>query len=356
MASGSEDDSQKTEQPTERRLEEASRKGQIVNSREVTSFLFFLTFLIAIWTVLPYITKTEGVHLAGYISNAHDITLDSSQSLKLMVSSLIMMLKIIILPLIFFIAAAIGSNYLQNLKINFSKEAIAPKLERISPLAGLKRLFSRRSLVEFLKGIIKILIVSIVSYKAIEPNLLKIKVSHELGINQLSQLIIDLIKKLFLWITSLMAFIAALDFFYQRFEYMQQLMMSKQELKEEFKETEGNPEIKAKLRRLRMERSRRRMMAAVPDADVIITNPTHYAVALKYEAIKMVAPMVVAKGKDNIALQIRKIAKENDVPIVENPPLARVLVETVEIDQEIPFEHYKAVAEIISYVYKLKGK
>ena len=153
-----------------------------------------------------------------------------------------------------------------------------------------------------------------------------------------------------------MAFIAVFDYMYQRHAYLKGLRMTKQEVKDEHKTQEGSPEIKGKIRAIRMERARKRMMAAVPKADVIITNPTHFSVALQYDAAKMAAPIVVAKGQDNIALKIREIAKKHDVPIVENPPLARALYASVDIDEPVPIEHYKAVAEIIGYVYKLKGK
>ena len=153
-----------------------------------------------------------------------------------------------------------------------------------------------------------------------------------------------------------MALIAAIDFLYQKQQHIKKLRMSKQELKEEFKQSEGDPMIKARLRQIRMERARRRMMAAVPEADVVITNPTHYAVALKYESNEMEAPMLTAKGVDSVAMRIREVAKEHDVPIVENPPLSRALYEGVDLDQQVPPEHYKAVAEIIGYIMRLKDK
>jgi flagellar biosynthetic protein FlhB len=159
-----------------------------------------------------------------------------------------------------------------------------------------------------------------------------------------------------IWICAAMFFIAILDVLYQRFEHIKSLRMTKQEIKDEYKQQEGDPHIKQRLRQLRAERARNRMMAAIPTSDVVVTNPTHYAVALKYDNASMQAPKVVAKGIDYMALNIRRIAEENDITIVENPPLARALYAAVEIDREIPFEHYKAVAEVISYVYKLKGK
>jgi len=162
--------------------------------------------------------------------------------------------------------------------------------------------------------------------------------------------------KLMIAVLAVMSAIAGLDWLYQRFDFTKQQRMTRQEIKDEFKQTEGDPMVKARLRQIRMERARQRMMAAVPEADVVITNPTHYAVAMKYEVDSMGAPKVVAKGVDHLALRIRELAKEHDVPVMENPPLARALCAAVEIDQEVPPEHYKAVAEIIAYVFRLQGR
>jgi flagellar biosynthetic protein FlhB len=179
---------------------------------------------------------------------------------------------------------------------------------------------------------------------------------HDMDMAAILWVLHHLSIKMLIGVCSAMAVIAILDFLYQRFEYLKNLRMSKQDIKDEFKQSEGSPEIKAKLRQMRMERARKRMMAAVPTADVVITNPTHFAVALKYDTAKHAAPHVVAKGQDNVALNIRKLAEENNIPIVQNPPLARALYETTDLDEQVPEEHFKAVAEVIAYVYKLKGK
>jgi flagellar biosynthetic protein FlhB len=213
-----------------------------------------------------------------------------------------------------------------------------------------------QSVVEFVKGIFKLIIVSLVAYNSIKSELPQLKLSHDLSIAAVLSLTLKLSVKMMIGICISMAIIAALDYLYQRHEFFKALRMSKHELKEEYRETEGSPEIKGKLKSMRMERAKQRMMAAVPKADVIITNPTHFSVALKYDMKKMRAPVVVAKGIDEIALRIREVAKKHDIPLYENAPLARTLYANVELDKEIPVEHYKAVAEIISYVYKLKNK
>nr|NIR60380.1 flagellar biosynthesis protein FlhB [Gammaproteobacteria bacterium] len=238
----------------------------------------------------------------------------------------------------------------------FSTEPIAPKLEKLSLAKGLKRLFSSRSLVEFLKGLAKISIVTAVVVlllwpeQEVIPNVTAMTAAQFVGMLQ------GLAVRILVAVLAVMTVIAVLDFLYQKHQHLKRLRMSKQELKEEFKQTEGDPMIKARLRQIRMERARRRMMAAVPEADVVVTNPTHYAVALKYDPQMTEAPVLTAKGIDSIALRMREVAEQHDVPIVENPPLSRALYDNVELDQEIPPEHYRAVAEVIGYVMRLKGK
>lgn len=210
--------------------------------------------------------------------------------------------------------------------------------------------------MEFLKGILKIVIVGYVAFVAVYPELPHIRQLPGSSVEAMLVFLAHLAMRMTIGAAVAMFFIALFDLIFQRFQYFKSLRMSKQELKDEYKQSEGDPVIKQRLRRLRMERAKQRMMAAVPESDVVITNPTHFAVALKYDGAVMKAPTLVAKGKDLVALKIREIAEENEVPVVENPPLARALFASTDIDAEIPFEHYEAVAKIISYVYQLKGK
>jgi flagellar biosynthetic protein FlhB len=253
-----------------------------------------------------------------------------------------------------FVAAIAGPLLQAGFTITF--EPLIPTLSRISPLAGLARLFSVRSLVEFFKGLLKLAVIGGVMVVVVLP--VAPGIGHFVGLEPVAML--EELKGLMLRMIGaalgVVTVIAAGDYLFQRFEFMQKMRMSKQEVKEEFKQTEGDPHIRGRLRQMRMERARRRMMQAVPKADVVVTNPTHYAVAMKYDPASMAAPVVVAKGADLIALAIRKVAEEHDVAIVESPPLARALFAAVEVDQEIPQEHYRAVAEIISYVFQLKGR
>lgn len=351
-----EDDSQKTEEPTQRRLEEALKKGQVVHSKEITNFLMILALVMIISFLSPIISKNATLNLSFYIENADNIELNEKNIGGLLLKVMFDGISFIILPLLITMVAALASSIIQNKGFISSVEPIIPKLEKISIFKGFGRLFSTRSVIELVKGVIKLVIVAIVCYLEVRSDLPKLKHLHELSLAAILLYLLDLVTNMIIGVCIVLAIIAALDYLYQRYEFYKQMRMSKQDIKDEYKETEGSPEIKAKQRRIRAERARRRMMSAVPTADVVITNPTHYAVALKYEPKKMSAPVVVAKGQDNIALVMRKIAEQNDVPIVENPPLARTLYVVTDIDEEIPVEHYKAVAEIISYVYKLKGK
>jgi flagellar biosynthetic protein FlhB len=346
---------EKTEEPTQRRIQEAVKRGQIAFSREVTNFLMMVVLVFNIAWFLPYLMSRATGMLARFIQSPDDMTVDTVGFGHLSWELVGDFLSLISIPVIATILAAFLSSFIQNGFI-FTVEPIMPKLEKISLLKGLKRMFSLRSLMEFLKGITKISIVGIVAYMAVKDELGMLDLLPGYDVPDMMHYLGHLAFRMALGATVVMALVAILDFLYQRFEYMKNLRMTRQELKEEFKQTEGDPVIKSRLKQIRQERARQRMMAAVPKADVIITNPTHYAVALQYEEDKMRAPVVVAKGADIIALKIRELGELNKVPIVENPPLARALFTTVELDQEIPLEFYKAVAEVIGYVYRLRGK
>jgi flagellar biosynthetic protein FlhB len=265
------------------------------------------------------------------------------------------MAKAAVLPLLLLVVVAIAGSVVQT-GLVFAVEKLGFDLARLSPLAGFQRLFSMRSGVEFLKNLAKVGAVMALAAMLLMPEIGRLPMLASIGAGALAGEIHHLMLRLFLGVLGLVAALALVDYGYQRMSFMRQMRMSKQEVKEEHKQAEGDPAVKARLRQIRMERSRRRMMAAVPTASVVVTNPTHFAVALRYEMGSKGAPRVVAKGADLIAKRIREVAEENDVPLVENPPLARALYATVDLDREIPPEHYKAVAEIISYVFRLKGK
>lgn len=354
MAEG-EDDSEKTEDPTQKRLDDARQKGQIPTSREVNHWIMFLAGAIFILGLAPSTGRDVADALDGIFANAHAIDV-TSRALPELFSRLIADIGLAIAPLAaLLIVFAFAAGVIQN-GFMFTPESIKPSFDKISPIAGFKRLFSLRSLTEFAKGVLKLAIVASVATAVVWPELSAIETLTGMSADALASRLRDLSAALILAVLAVMTAIAAADFLYQRWEHQKKLRMSRQDLKEEFKQTEGDPIVKQRLRQIRAERSRKRMIAEVPNADVVITNPTHFAVALKYDKGAMGAPTVIAKGVDNAALRIREVANDNNVPVVENPPLARALYASVDVDDEIPEEHYRAVAEVINYVWKLKGK
>jgi len=355
MADDQNDDSQKTEDPTQRRIEQAREKGQVARSQEVNHWFIILamTLLVTIFAA-PMADGVAGA-LRRFLEQPHAIRVDAGHLRALMAETLGQLGLAVLAPLSVVVLAAVIAGLIQNGLI-ISAEPVTPKLEKLSPKKGLKRLFSSKSLFDFLKGMTKIAIIGAVLAVIMWPELDLIPTIPDMSLTQFTTLLQSLATRVLLGVLSVMTVIAALDYLYQKQQHLKQLRMSKQEMKEEFKQTEGDPMVKSRLRQIRMERARRRMMAAVPEADVVITNPTHYAVALKYDMEVMNAPKLVAKGADSLAMKIRELAAEHGVPVVENPPLTRALYESVEIDREVLPEHYKAVAEVIGYVMRLKGK
>lgn len=355
MADEDQDESQKTEEPTQRRLEEAVKKGQVPTSRELTSFMMLLIFaLILIW-LAPVMMKHAVRTLTRFIEMPHTYQLDGIGLIRLSQEVLGSAFFSLFPSLALLILIIFLSSLLQHPPI-LSPEAFMPKLERISPMRGFKRLFSMRSAIEFIKGLFKISIVGFIAWQVVTSQLILIEDSVSKSILAILLLLGHVTLKMMIGVCVFMGLVGILDFLYQKFEYTKSLRMSKRDIRDEYKQTEGSPEVKAKLREIRNKRSQQRMMSAVPKADVVITNPTHYSVALQYDQQKHEAPIVVAKGMDFLALRIREVAKEHNIPIVENAPLARALYASAELEREIPLEHYQAVAEVIRYIYKLKGK
>ncbi|MTI45235.1 flagellar biosynthetic protein FlhB [Roseibium hamelinense] len=348
------DDSEKTEDPTQKRLREAHEKGDVAKSQEVSTWftLAGATMLIAFFA--PGIAGSLGSELKGYMEHAHQIPVDGSALGMLWWDTGRMLALLVGLPLLMVVAMAVAGNLVQH-QLLFTTETIKPKLSKVSPLSGFKRLFSSESLVNFAKGMLKISIVGALMVAVLWPR----RDEAEIMIFADMMIILEeariLVLQLLAAVLAFMTIIAGLDFIYQKHKWFQKQKMSLREVKEEFKQTEGDPLVKGKIRQIRMERARKRMMSAVPDATVVVTNPTHYAVALKYEE-GMGAPLCLAKGIDAVALKIREVAKDAEIPVIENPPLARALYANVEIDQEIPEEHYKAVAELIGFVFKMRKR
>lgn len=355
MAEDQTDDSQKTEDPTPKKLEEARKRGQIALSREVNNWVMLFAATIFIMTFAgPMMIGLRDI-MGTYIEQAHAMPQMPGGLGFVLGECLKEVLKVMFLPFLLLMAAAFFGPFLQVGPL-FAPGVIKPDFSKISIFKGFARLFSLRSLVEFAKGIMKISIVAVVAFVIIYPYFGKLEHLIDMPIIMVMGELQFLVIRMLVGVLIVLSIIAGIDLIYQRFEYNKKMRMSLQEVKDEYKQSEGDPHVKAKLRQLRAEKSRQRMMQSVPDADVVITNPTHYSIALKYNPDESPAPIVVAKGIDEIALRIREIAKENDITLYENRPLARALYDVVELDEMIPTEHFKAVAEIISYVFKLKGK
>lgn len=353
MAEGEEQDkSQKTEDPTQKRLDESRKKGQVPLSREVNNWIMIFAGAIIVVVFGPYIGRQLREAMFAFIQKPHELT-NIPEVLSTVTLDIFTIMALPVLLLI--IAAAAGP--IAQIGLLFAPEAIKPQASRISPLKGFQRLFSMRSIVEFVKGLFKLVVISAVAYFVLTPFFSGIDHFVQSPLNLMISDLISLIARLLVGVLFILFLVAGLDVFYQRYEHNQNLKMSRQEIKDEYKQTEGDPHVKARLRQLRMERARTRMMQAVPESDVVITNPTHYSIVLKYKPEEgMDAPICTAKGVDDLAMRLRERAKEFDIPLVENKPLARALFDTIEVNDKVPPEHYEAVARVISYVFKLKNK
>jgi flagellar biosynthesis protein FlhB len=347
------DDAEKTEDPTQRRLEDAIKRGDVVKSQEVNAwFVLAAAALVLLSFSGPMSTQLTAM-FRGILENSWRVPADGGGLMRVAREISVETLAAVAIPFLLLMLAAIGGNAIQH-RLVWSAEALTPRLSKISPLSGAKRLFSKQSLVNFFKGLAKLVVVGTVATALLWPARKRLEGLVATDPAAIAPLTRTLSLQLFGGVVAILAIIAAADYLFQYRQWYERQKMSLREVRDEFKESEGDPKIKAKVRQLRAQRMKKRMMAAVPTATVVITNPTHFAVALQWER-GMNAPICVAKGQDLIALKMREVAGENNVPIVENPPLARTLHATVQIDEEIPAEHYKAVAEVISYVVRLNG-
>jgi len=350
-----EDEASKTEEPTDKKLSKAREEGQVSQSQEIKSWASFFAAAIFVLFLGPIFAKSVVEPIIYFWRDGYQLSLDRN-SLGVMFERLLGDMGLRVLPLLFvFMLTAVMSGIFQTGLI-WAPKKLQPKLSNLSLKKGIKKIASTRSVVELIKTIFKMTLVGGAAFLVVLPIYMNVELLPEHDVFTLLSLMYDVAIYILISVTALMTLIAGLDFAYQRYTFMKQMRMTKQEVKDEHKQSEGDPQVKAKIRQLRMERSRQRMMTAVPTADVIVTNPTHYACALEYKQDLMGAPKLVAKGMDNLAFRIREIAEEHEVPIVENPPLARALYASVEIDEEIPAEHYAAVAEVIGYVMRLKGQ
>ena len=354
MAEDAGDDSDKTEEPTQRRLQEAHDKGDVAKSTEVVTFFALAAITLSIGAASGLSSQLLVVPMRGLIEHAADLSVEGGGLRRLFLSLGTAVGIALAAPMAILAAGALIGNLIQHRAV-FSAQSLEPRFDKVSPLSGMKRLFSVDNAVNFLRGLIKVVVLGTVMFTVLWPER-----------DRLDALVtIDFVKSLTVarsvslrmlgTILAIMFLVAVLDYAWVRWRWTKRHMMSLKEIKDEHKQTEGDPHVKGRIRSLRMQRARQRMMQKVPEATVVVTNPTHYAVALKYDD-STPAPICVAKGVDEVALRIREMAKASDVPVVENPPLARALYASVDLDEAIPEQHYKAVAQVVGYVMNLKKK
>jgi flagellar biosynthesis protein FlhB len=346
------DSSDKTQDPTQKRLDDAQDRGDVAKSQEVNTWFMIAGATLVLSTFSGSIGSGIQMPLRNLIANSWMIHADGPGLMELAHSLEYMLIAALGVPLLMLAIAAIAGNMVQH-RLVWSGEALKPKFSKVSPASGAKRIFGKQAAANFAKGIFKLVALGAVMMTILWPERHRLESFMRFDPDAILGVTTSLTLHLMGAVVAMLAVVAIADYFFQYRQWYERQKMSLQEMKEEFKQSEGDPHVKGRIRQLRQARMKKRMMAAVPKASVIITNPTHYAVALSYER-GMSAPVCVAKGTDLIALKIREVAGQHDIPIVENVPLARALHATVEIDDEIPVEHYHAVAEIIGYVMGLK--
>ncbi|MBT4687644.1 MAG: flagellar biosynthesis protein FlhB [Rhodospirillaceae bacterium] len=353
--SDDQDKSEKTEEPTAKRMEEAFKKGQVPKSLEVNHWFMLAGGAAVIGFYAGDVGSGIIHYFTRFLASPHAINAETGTLLEIANNAAANVLGLMAMPFLILVGAALAGNMLQH-RLVYAPDKIVPKLENVSLKKGITKIFGSKGAIDLLKAAAKIIVIGGMVIAIIWPDLANLRHVPRMELISMLAFIEQETLKIVMAVLVVMAAVAAGDTFYQRYDWFENLRMSHKDLKDENKQSEGDPHVKAKIRQLRAERGRARMMAAVPEADVVITNPTHFAVALKYDSETMAAPKVVAKGQDNIAFRIREVAEENDVPIVETPPLARGLFAAAELDREIPTEFFKAVAEVIGYVMRLQGR
>lgn len=347
---------EKTEKATPKRKKDERKKGNVFLSQEVVTILTLFGTFYTLKFLMPSIISTLEENFTYFNALAASKTELSANDLSSMFIDLVIVFaKTALIPLLVCGLVAIISTMFQT-RMLFSAKAFSFKAERISPIKGFQKLFSMRSFVELLKSLLKICIVLYIIYIVIKSELLlmpqMMHMSFMQSISKTGSIIMTIVTRA----GAVFVFVAGADYLYQWWQYEKNLRMTKQEVKDEYKQTEGDPQVKGRIRQIQQQRAKQRMMQSVPTADVIIKNPTHYAVAIKYDQDKNNAPRVVAKGIDSLALRIIATAEEHNVYVTENRPLARALYESVDLDSEIPERFYKAVAEVLAFVYSLRKK
>lgn len=345
----------KTERATPKKRQDAKKKGQTAKSQDINTAVVLLAIFLCLQFSGGYLQKG----LVSLFKNSFQKYLRMNatpENIQVILLEILKELAVLIGPIMLVaVIAGTAANFFQT-GFMFTPDAIQPKLEKINPLSGFKRIFSMRALVELLKSLLKISFIGVIAFAVLWRHSPEIMALSQESIGTTLAVLGSLTVQMGLYASGALLFLGVLDYLYQKYDFEKSIRMSKQDIKDEYKNTEGDPLIKSRIRQRQREMAMRRMMHEVPKADVVITNPTHFAIAIRYDESKQDAPFVVAKGVDYIAQKIKLVAKENDVIMVENRPLARALYSQVEIGQTIPEEFFKAVAEILAFVYRTKNK
>ncbi len=349
-----EDESSKTEEASEHKKQKAKEEGNVALSQDAKSFIMLLGMLFVVWLLFPIMGKWYLADFSYLITDVDSIPTDEKHLRFLFKNITISFFKIMAVPFLLLMILGIFASIGQTGFI-FAPKKLEPNWDKLNIFTGLKKFITMQKIFDSLKGIVKITVIGFIGLLVIRPYLPDANLMPDMSIGGILGLTHKIIVLLIFTVVCATLIIALADFAYQKYSHLKKLRMTKQEVKDEYKQTEGDPLVKSKIRQVRMERARHRMMDNVHKADVVIVNPTHFAVALEYKMETMEVPVVVAKGVDYMAQKIKEIAREDEIPIVENPPLARALYASVDIDEPIPTEHFKAVAEVIGYVMQLKN-
>jgi len=348
-------DQEKTEKPTGKKLEKAREKGQVPKSPEISSAFIVLCAATVFLAAGPWIFRSLMELMQGVFQNLGTLNLQG-ESVRTFLGEIFVRFLIIMAPImISVVVVGVAANLVQ-VGFLFTMEPLTPKLSKFNPITGMKKFVSLRSLIELTKSLVKILYIGFIAWWVLRSELDALPSLIDMSVGQILGFIGVLSLKVMFYVAMAMMVLAVIDFTYQRWQHNKDLMMTKQEVKDEYKQAEGDPKVKSRIRQLQREMASRRMMASIPDADVVITNPTHLAIAIKYNAEEMFAPQIVAKGAGLVAKRIRAIAVENNIPVVENKPLAQTLFKSTEVGDFVPADLYRAVAEVLAYVYRLRGK
>jgi flagellar biosynthetic protein FlhB len=346
---------EKTEKATSKKKEDARNKGQVAISREVSSAMVLLASLGFFYFAGSWMFWNLSEIITRVFQNLDTLQFNTINDASVLSLEVLSRLLAIMIPLLLPLAIlGLAANILQ-VGFKFSTEAISPKFNKLNPISGMKRLVSLKAFVELAKSILKLLFIGTIAYILVKSDMEAFPLLIHQEVGQILIFIARVSLKISFFVCLALVVLAVLDFLYQRWQHEKDLKMTKQEVKDEQKQTHGDPKVKGRIRSMQLEMARRRMMEALPEADVVITNPTHLAIAIKFSAEEMMAPVVLAKGAGHVAQRIKEIAAEHQVPLVEDKPLAQALFKMVELGDYIPAELYRAVAEVLAYVYRLKG-